>query len=107
MTISNRIVMPAMHLNLADSMYSTQKLTDFYVERAKGGAGFLIMGGCAISPLQQGGPFMVALHDDKFIPKLTDFCDQVHAARDDVKIAAQLYASGAYSFAQESLEGSN
>ncbi len=100
MTLSNRIVMPAMHLNLADVMYATQRLTDFYVERAKGGAGFLIMGGCAISPLQQGGPFMVALHDDKFIPKLKDFCDQVHAARDDVKVAAQLYASGAYSFAQ-------
>ena len=98
MTLSNRIVMPAMHLNLADKMFATQELNDFYVERAKGGAGFLIMGGCAISPLQQGGPFMVALHDDKFIPKLTDFVDQVHAAREDVKVAAQLYASGAYSF---------
>lgn len=92
------MVLGELHLNLADKMFCTPELNDFYAERARGGAGFLIMGGCAISPLQQGGPFMVALHDDKFIPKLKEFVDDVHAARDDVKVAAQLYASGAYSF---------
>jgi 2,4-dienoyl-CoA reductase (NADPH2) len=98
--ISNRIVMPAMHLNLAKNGFIEQKLIDFYVERAKGGAGLLIVGGCYVDIYGKGLPSMIAVDDDKFLPKLTEFTNEVHKARDDVKVCCQLYHGGAYAFPQ-------
>ena len=98
--LSNRIVMPAMHLNLAKNGFVDKKLIDFYVERAKGGAGLLIIGGCYVDIYGKGLPSMIAIDDDKFLPKLTEFTNEVHSARDDVKICCQLYHGGAYAFPQ-------
>lgn len=100
MRLSNRIVMPAMHLNLADKGYMSKRLTDFYVERANGGAGLLIVGGIYFDNYGQGVPMMLSLESDDFIPKMAEFTDAVHKARDDVKIAGQLYHSGRYSMPQ-------
>ena len=100
MEVSNRIVMPAMHLNLAKNGFITDKLIDFYVERAKGGAGYLIIGGCYVSIYGKGLPSMISIDDDRFIPKLTDLVNAVHNARDDVKICCQLYHGGAYTMPQ-------
>ncbi len=99
-TLSNRIVMPAMHLGLANDGFITKKLTDFYIERAKGGAGLLIVGGCYVDIYAKGLPSMVAVDDDKYLPKLTEFNKAVHDAREDVKICCQLYHGGAYAFPQ-------
>ncbi|MFW9898792.1 MAG: FAD-dependent oxidoreductase [Candidatus Thorarchaeota archaeon] len=98
--ISNRIVMPAMHLNLADNGYMTKKLKDFYVERAKGGAGLIIVGGCYVDIYGKGLPSMISIESDDYIPKMIEFTDAVHNARDDVKICAQLYHGGRYTFPQ-------
>jgi 2,4-dienoyl-CoA reductase (NADPH2) len=98
--VSNRIVMPAMHLNLADNGFITKKLIDFYVERAKGGAGMLIIGGCYVSIYGKGLPSMISIDDDQYIPKLTDLTNAVHQARSDVKICCQLYHGGAYTMPQ-------
>ncbi|MBD3254537.1 MAG: NAD(P)-binding protein [Candidatus Lokiarchaeota archaeon] len=98
--ISNRIIMTAMHLNLADQGFISDKLIDFYVERAKGGAGMLIVGGCYVDLYGMGVPMMIAIDDDKYIPKLKEFTEAIHNAREDVKVAAQLYHSGRYSFPQ-------
>ncbi len=99
-TISNRIVMPAMHLNLANNGFITKKLTDFYVERAKGGAGLLIVGGCYVDIYGKGLPSMIAVDDDKYLQKLTEFTEEIHNANEDVKICCQLYHGGAYAFPQ-------
>ena len=61
MSISNRIVMPALNLNMADNGFITKRLIDFYVERAKGGAGMLIVGGCAVDLYASGLPLMVSI----------------------------------------------
>ncbi|MFW9936230.1 MAG: FAD-dependent oxidoreductase [Candidatus Thorarchaeota archaeon] len=100
LTISNRIVMPAMHLNLANDGFITKKLTNFYVERAKGGAGLLIIGGCYVDIYGKGLPSMIAVDDDKYLPKLTEFTKKVHSAREDIKLCCQLYHGGAYAFPQ-------
>ena len=89
-----------MHLNLADQGYMTKKLTEFYVERAKGGAGLLIIGGCYVSIYGKGTPSMISLESDDYIPKMIEFTDAVHKAREDVKICAQLYHGGRYTFSQ-------
>ena len=99
-TLSNRIVMPAMHLGLANDGFITKKLTNFYVERAKGGAGLLVVGGCYVDIYAKGLPSMIAVDDDKYLPKLTEFTKIVHDARENVKICCQLYHGGAYAFPQ-------
>jgi len=99
-TLSNRIVMPAMHLGLANDGFITKKLTNFYVERAKGGAGLLVVGGCYVDIYAKGLPSMIAVDDDKYLPKLTEFTKAIHDAREDVKICCQLYHGGAYAFPQ-------
>ncbi|GAI60275.1 unnamed protein product [marine sediment metagenome] len=100
MTLSNRIVMPAMHLGLANDGFITKKLTNFYVERAKGGAGLLVVGGCYVDTYAKGLPSMIAIDDDKYLPELTEFTKAVHDARENIKICCQLYHGGAYAFPQ-------
>ncbi len=100
MTIPNRIVMPAINLNYANEGYITQRLIDFYIERAKGGAGMLIVGGCYVDLYAKGLPMMISIENDNFIPKLTELTASVHNAREDVKICAQLYHGGAYTYPQ-------
>ncbi|MFX1353649.1 MAG: FAD-dependent oxidoreductase [Promethearchaeota archaeon] len=100
MTISNRIVMPALNLNYASNGFITKQLIDFYVERAKGGAGMLIIGGCYVSIYGKGLPMMISVDDDKYLPKLKEFTEAVHNARDDVKLVCQLYHGGGYTYPQ-------
>lgn len=90
--------MPALNLNLADKGFITKRLIDFYVERAKGGAGMLIVGGCAVNLYASGLPLMISVESDEYLPKLTEFTAAIHKARDDVKIVCQLYHSGAYTY---------
>ncbi len=46
--MKNRILMPAMHLNMSREGFMTEGLIDFYEERAKAGPGpgLMILGGC-------------------------------------------------------------
>ncbi|MHA1256384.1 MAG: oxidoreductase, partial [Promethearchaeota archaeon] len=100
MEISNRIVMAAMNLSMANNGVTTQKITDFYVERAKGGAGLIIAGGAYVDLYGKGIPTQMGIDDDSFIPGLQNLTESVHNARDDVKICCQFYHSGAYSMPQ-------
>lgn len=99
-TLQNRVVMAAMNLNLADKGYASPEVTDFYVERAKGKAGLLMIGGIYVDNYGKGVPMMLSIEDDKFIPKLREMNDAIHHANEKVMIGAQLYHSGRYSFPQ-------
>ena len=100
MEISNRIVMPAMNLSMANNGITTQKIVDFYVERAKGGAGLIIAGSAYIDLYGKLIPAQMGIDNDSFIPGLLNLTESVHNARDDVKICCQLYHGGAYSMPQ-------
>jgi 2,4-dienoyl-CoA reductase-like NADH-dependent reductase (Old Yellow Enzyme family)/thioredoxin reductase len=93
MRVKNRIVMTAMHLGYTPQGEVTDQLVEFYAERARGGAGLIIVGGCTID--EYGGMAgMVGLSHDGFIPgleRLTGTVKQYGA-----KIAAQLYQAGRY-----------
>src|SRR5690606_585692 len=93
MELRNRIVMPAMHLSYTPDGEVNDRLIDFYVERARGGAGLIIVGGCAIDRAG-AGPFMVRLDDRRFLPGLQRLTQAVQAQ--GAKIAAQLYQAGRY-----------
>lgn len=95
-TIRNRIIVPAMHLNYSNDGSINKQLINFYTERAKGGVGLIIIGGCSVEK-RGGAPSMISIRDDKFIHGLKQLADSVHAH--DTKIAAQLYHAGRYAFA--------
>jgi 2,4-dienoyl-CoA reductase (NADPH2) len=93
MIIRNRIVMTAMHLGYTPDGEVTDRLVKFYAERARGGVGLIILGGC---PIDEYGAMvgMVGISHDKHIPGLKRLTGTVHAT--GAKIAAQLYQAGRY-----------
>ena len=91
--LKNRIVMTAMHLGYTPDGEVTDRLVDFYVQRAKGGVGFIIVGGCPID--EYGGMSnMVCIHDDRYVPGLRRLTEAVRSS--GARIAAQLYQAGRY-----------
>ena len=86
--LNNRIIFLATATGYAADDMVTQRLTDFYVERAKGGAGLLTTGIIAPSSLGRPMPGMLGIYHDRFIPGLRQFTDAVHAHGG--KIAAQI-----------------
>lgn len=91
--LKNRIVMPAMHLFYTPEGEVTDQLVAFYVERARGGAGLIIVGGCTIDEYS-GGSNMIGLDHDRFIPGLKRLAKEVHSS--GTLIGAQLYHAGRY-----------
>jgi 2,4-dienoyl-CoA reductase (NADPH2) len=96
--LMNRIVMPAIHLFYTPQGFVTDRLVDFYAERAEGGVGLIIVGGCPVDEYG-GARSMLGLSDDEFIPGLSRLTEAVH--RHGVPIAAQLYHAGRYSLSAE------
>lgn len=92
--LKNRIVMPAMHFLPSGEGALLPYHTDYFVERAKGGAALIIIGGCTIDETS-GGLHLISVRDDKFIPGLSALAKTVKAH--GAKIAAQLYHAGRYS----------
>lgn len=93
-TLRNRIAMPAMHLIYTPEGEVTDRLIDFYEERSKGGAGYIIVGGCIIDEYS-GPPFMLKLTEDKYINDLKKLTQAVK--KHGAAICAQLYQAGRYS----------
>ncbi len=92
MKIKNRIVMPAGETNYHTPDGSvTDRLLEFYRERAKGGIGFAVVGIAKIEGHFFGG---IAAHDDRYIPDLRRIADVFHEY--DVKCALQLWHPGRY-----------
>jgi len=94
MEIENRIGMPSMHLNFTPNGEVSDKIISFYKERAKGGVGLIVIGGCSINDTAGGG-HLIGLHSDKFIPGLKRLTEEIHKTS-QTKIAAQLYHAGRY-----------
>ncbi|MDW7673980.1 MAG: FAD-dependent oxidoreductase [Bacillota bacterium] len=97
--LKNRIVMPAVHLCYCPDGQVNDKLIDFYRARAKGGAGLIIVGGCAIDDVGSA-PAMINVSDDSFLPGLKQLTAAVKG--EGAKIGAQLYQAGRYAHARVS-----
>jgi len=95
-TLGNRVVMTAMHLNYTPGGEVNDKFIEMYRARARGGAGLIIIGGCEINDESSGIDLFLSIKDDKYIPGLTRYVDAIH--EEGGKTAAQLYMAGAYSF---------
>jgi 2,4-dienoyl-CoA reductase-like NADH-dependent reductase (Old Yellow Enzyme family)/thioredoxin reductase len=93
MEVRNRIVMAPMGTHSSDAEgYVTDRMIDYYVERAKGGVGLIINQGTKVL-FESGGPYSGSISQDKFIPRFRDLTRavQAHGAR----IACQLNMHGA------------
>lgn len=94
MVLRNRIVMAPMGSNFAEADGSCgERIQAYYEERAKGGAGLLIMGVCSVAfPHGTAEPFQVGVSRDDFIPGLAGITERVH--KHGAKIAMQLQHAG-------------
>lgn len=68
--IKNRIYMPAMHMGMCVDYKVTDRLVDFYAERAKGGAGMICVGYATVDDYS-GGSQNIGAHSDDFLPGLS------------------------------------
>ena len=90
MEVKNRIVMPAMGLGLAKDGMITDWYDAFYVERARGGVGLIVVGLAPTLPTGDFPPGEIGLYKDEFIPDLRDFVELMHSS--GAKVAVQISA---------------
>ncbi|SFN04380.1 FAD-dependent oxidoreductase [Thermodesulforhabdus norvegica] len=93
LVVRNRIVMPAVHLNMADRGKVTDRICAFYAERAKGGAGLIIVGFATVNEYA-GGPGNIGAHKDEFIPGLKKLAGAIR--ENGAAAAVQLNHAGRY-----------
>ncbi|MFI5717617.1 FAD-dependent oxidoreductase [Nocardia sp. NPDC051750] len=81
MSLVNRVVMPAMDMNLCDDGEIEQADIDHFAARAAGGTGLIITGACAVAyPIGCASTKEPGLSEDRFVPGLKALADAVHAA---------------------------
>jgi 2,4-dienoyl-CoA reductase-like NADH-dependent reductase (Old Yellow Enzyme family)/thioredoxin reductase len=93
MQMQNRIIMAPMGTLFANEDGTVSERTcRYYEERAKGGAGLIIVEVTAISPEGKGHNRILRIHGDEFIPGLKRLVESVH--RHGVPICLQIYHAG-------------
>lgn len=91
--VKNRYVVPPMGTNFANPDGSvSQQLIDYYVTRAKGGYGLIIVEVTAVAPGGKAIPFEAGIWSDEQIPGWKNLVDEVH--KYGAKIAVQLHHAG-------------
>jgi 2,4-dienoyl-CoA reductase (NADPH2) len=95
--LDNRLIMLATHLGYCDEDgIVTDKLVEFYKERARHRPGMIIVGGCYTEHLGMSSPTMMGISREEHIEGLKKLTDTIHAY--DVPVAAQLYHAGRYGY---------
>jgi 2,4-dienoyl-CoA reductase-like NADH-dependent reductase (Old Yellow Enzyme family)/thioredoxin reductase len=94
MTVKNRIVMPPMATNYAGpSGEPTERLIGYYAERAKGGAGLIIVENVQVKyPQGKNVACQLRLDQNKFIPGFQELAEAVHAHQ--ARIFIQIHHAG-------------
>jgi len=94
MRLKNRIVMPPMVTDFGgNDGHITEQAIAYYEERAKGGAGLIIVEAtCVDSPIGKLSPHQLVIDDDRFIPGLSDLARAIQ--KHGAKTAVQLHHAG-------------
>ncbi len=93
--VKNRILMPAMHMNMCRKFVVTDQLINFYRERANGGVGMICVGYATVDDLA-GLPGNIGAHRDEFIPGLTRLATAIKQG--GAASCVQLNHAGRYSY---------
>lgn len=91
--VKNRIYMPAMHMAMADNFQVTDRLVEFYAERARGGAGMIVVGYATVDELS-GNTQNIGAHEDRFIPGLARLAAAIR--ENGARAAVQINHAGRY-----------
>lgn len=92
MELKNRVVFPAMGTKMAsEDKYVTQQIIDYHVARALGGNGLNFTEVCGVHEISTPKYFL-SIADDKYIPKLKQLTDAIHAVGG--KAGIQLWQGG-------------
>ncbi len=103
LTLKNRLVMSPMTMNYAtEEGLATEKLTRYYVERAKGGIGLIIVEGTFFTPEGKGYMNQLGLSSPGHAEKLRELTKTVHGLNNDAKIFIQIHHAGRRAHAEVS-----
>lgn len=94
MTVKNRIVMPPMATNYAGpSGEPTERLISYYAERAKGGAGLIIVENVQVKyPQGKNVACQLRLDKNKYVPGFQELAEAAHAHQ--ARIFIQIHHAG-------------
>ena len=96
--LSNRIVMGPMGLGYANDGYVSDRLLEFFRQRAKGQPGLIIVGGTQVDKKRYTNTAGLHCFDEKYIPGLKKFTDMIHAESEGkTKVFFQFLHHGRYS----------
>lgn len=90
LALKNRLIMSPVGTRLAREGMVTEPFVDFYLARARGGVGLIVLEPCFIEPAGEGR--FLSLHDDHFIPGLQHLTSAIHAC--GIPIGVQLFHAG-------------
>ncbi len=76
--IKNRIVMPALNNNYTHNAFMTEESIDFYVARARGGAGLVIVEATSVDYPRSRSVLNPAIDDEKYLPGFKAIADGCH-----------------------------
>ncbi|AXN46203.1 2,4-dienoyl-CoA reductase [Mycobacterium marinum] len=104
-TLRNRVVMGSMHTGLEDRSKDTDRLAEYFAERARGGVGMLITGGYAPNRTGWLYPFASELVTPAEARRHRRITGAVHGA--DAKILLQVLHAGRYAYHPLSVSASS
>lgn len=101
MVSKNRLLMSAMSINFGvdENCCVTDQLIEYFVQRAKGGAGMMLVGGGSVHPGGQELPDLPQMYNDDCIPALKKMVARVK--RYDTLFGVQLMHGGRQSYLPE------
>ena len=94
MTVKNRIVMSAAEFSLGEpSGKPTERLLDYYEERARGGVGMITPGICRVNDMAGAATYtQLSMSRDANIEPMREFASRIH--RHGAKLCIQLHHAG-------------
>ncbi len=101
MDVKNRLLMSAMSINFGvdDQCHVTDQLIEYFVARAKGGVGMMLVGGGSVHPGGQELPDLPQMYNDSCIPSLKGMVERVKQY--DTCFGVQLMHGGRQSYLPE------
>jgi len=104
-TLRNRVVMGSMHTGLEDRARDTDRLAEYFAERARGGVGLIITGGYAPNRTGWLLPFAAQMTSGSDARRHRRITGAVHDA--DGKILLQILHAGRYAYHPLSVSASS
>ena len=95
-TLPNRILMGSMHTGLEDRVWNWPRLTAYFVERARGGAGLMVTGGIAPNRRASLAPLASKLTNRWEVVRHRKMTEAVHEA--EGRICMQILHAGRYAY---------